>query len=395
MIENNLIKAVGPKLKAPHDVRTIDGGGRTLLPGLIDAHYHSMMSSISQHKALSADIGYINILAADNSKKILLRGFTTVRDMGGPVFGLKKTIDEEIIIGPRIFPSGAMISQTSGHADFRSTNEIPEPVGSRLTYMERLGFFSIADGVPMVLKRTREMLMLGASQIKVMAGGGVVSVHDPLDVSQFTYEELKAAVDAAKAWNTYVTVHAYTPEAIQMAIHAGVKSIEHGNMMDEKTAKMIADKDVWLCLQPFLDDKDAIPLPKGSESRKKQLTMTKGTDHAYKLAKKYKIKTGWGTDTLFSARLDQRQGAQLAKLIRWYEPWEILKMATSDNAELLALSGPRSPYPHKLGVIEKGAYADLILVDGNPLDNIDLISDPDKNFLLIIKNGVIYKNTLK
>ena len=228
-----------------------------------------------------------------------------------------------------------------------------------------------------------------------MAGGGVASDFDPLDVTQYTYEELKAAVDAASAWNTYVTVHAYTPAALQMAVRAGVKSIEHGNMIDEETAKMVADKGVWLCLQPFLDDEDAIPFPEGSPNRKKQLEMTRGTDTAYKLAKKYKIKTAWGTDTLFSVKLSKRQGAQLAKLVRWYEPWEVLKIATHNNAEILKLSGPRSPYPSKLGVIEEGAYADLILVSGDPLDNIDLIADPEKNFVLIMKDGVIYKNTLK
>ena len=190
-------------------------------------------------------------------------------------------------------------------------------------------------------------------------------------------------------------VHAYTPDAIQMAIRAGVKSVEHGNLIDEKTAKLIAKKGVWLCLQPFLDDEHAIPFPKGSENREKQLSMTDGTDRAYKLAKKYKIKTAWGTDTLFSPELAKHQGAQLAKLIQWYEPWEVLKMATHDNGELLILSGPRNPYPNKLGVIEPGAYADLIIVAGNPLKNIDLISDPDKNFVLIMKDGVIYKNTLE
>ena len=394
LIEGNLIKAIGAEVKTTGDVTTIDGGGRTLMPGLIDAHWHAMMSTISLNVAMTADIGYINHLAAVAASETLDRGFTTVRDMGGPSFGLKKAIDEKVIEGPRIFPSGGSISQTSGHGDFRPATAVPENPGTPLSYMERLGFYSIADGVPAVLKRTRETLRQGASQIKVMAGGGVASDFDPLDVTQYTFEELKAAVDAAGAWNTYVTVHAYTPEAMQMAIKAGVKSIEHGNLMDEKTAKLIAKKGVWLCLQPFLDDEDAIPFPDGSASRKKWLLMTKGTEKTYALAKKYKIKTAWGTDTLFSAALATRQGAQLAKLSRWYEPWQVLKMATHDNAELLALSGPRSPYPHKLGVIENNAYADLILVNGNPLKDINLIANPDKNFAMIIKDGVIYKNTL-
>ena len=157
----------------------------------------------------------------------------------------------------------------------------------------------------------------------------------------------------------------------------------------------MSEKGIWWSLQPFLDDEDAIPFPEGSASRKKQLEMVNGTDNAYALAKKYKIKTAFGTDCLFDPKLAERQGAQLAKLTRWYTPFEVLPMATATNAELLAMSGPRNPYPNKLGVVEEGAYADLILVDGNPLENIQLIADPGKNFLLIMKDGIVYKNTVK
>jgi imidazolonepropionase-like amidohydrolase len=225
-----------------------------------------------------------------------------------------------------------------------------------------------------------------------MAGGGVSSDFDPLDVSQYTETEIRAAVEAAEDWGTYVTVHAYTPRAIQKAIRAGVKCIEHGNLADEATARMMAEKGVWWSLQPFLDDEDAIPFREGSANRKKQIEMTAGTDTAYRLAKQYKVKTAWGTDTLFDPKLATRQGAQLAKLIRWYSPAEVLKMATADNAEVLALSGPRNPYPGKLGVVEQGALADLLLVDGDPLANIKLIEDPDRNFKVIMKDGNIYKN---
>jgi imidazolonepropionase-like amidohydrolase len=242
-----------------------------------------------------------------------------------------------------------------------------------------------------VLLRSREQLRAGATQLKVMAGGGVSSNYDPLDVTQGTDAEFRAAVAAAENWGTYVAVHAYTPRAIQIAINAGVKSIEHGQLIDEPTAKMMADKGVWLSLQPFLIDEDAIP--QSPENKKKQETMSRGTDTAYALAKKYKIKTAWGTDTLFSAELAAKQGKQLAKLVRWYTPVEVLRMGTSGNAELLALSGPRNPYQAgKLGVVEAGAYADLLLVNGNPLADIWLIADPDKNFAVIMKDGVVFKN---
>jgi imidazolonepropionase-like amidohydrolase len=226
-----------------------------------------------------------------------------------------------------------------------------------------------------------------------MAGGGVSSPYDPLDVTQYTVEELRAAVEAAENWGTYVTVHAYTPRAVRQAIEAGVRCIDHGQLLDDDTAKLMAEKGIWWSLQPFLDDRPSA-FPEGSPNRLKQLEMYQGTDFAYKLAKKYNIKTAWGTDNLFSAEGATQQGAQLAKMTRWYTPYEVLKMATSGNAELLALSGKRSPYSGKLGVIEPEALADLLLVRGNPLEEIELIADPDNAFVVIMKDGKIFKNTV-
>jgi imidazolonepropionase-like amidohydrolase len=287
-----------------------------------------------------------------------------------------------------------MISQTSGHGDFRMPYEIPATIGGPLSHVEQEGVAMIADGPDQVLMRTREQLMLGASQIKLMAGGGVSSLYDPLDAVQYTPEEIRAAVEAANNWNTYVTVHAYTAPAIQMAINAGVQCIEHGQLADEATAKLMADKGIWWSLQPFLDDED-VNEQANPASRAKQLEVSNGTDNAYRLAKKYKIKTAWGTDTLFSATGGVRQNRQLTKLTRWYTPAEVLRMATHDNAELLALSGPRNPYPGKLGVVEEGAFADLLLVQGDPVANIKLIESPETSFVVIMKNGKIYKNLLQ
>ena len=190
-----------------------------------------------------------------------------------------------------------------------------------------------------------------------------------------------------------MTVHAYMPTSIRQAVAAGVKCIEHGQLIDEPTAKLLADKGIWWSLQPFLDDQDASPLV-NPVSQKKALQVFAGTDNAYKLAKRYKVKTAFGTDILFDAKLTGRQGAQLAKLVRWYTSAEALKMATGDNGDLMGLSGNINPYPGKLGVIENGALADLILVDGNPLENIKLIEDPARNFVVIMKDGRIYKNLL-
>jgi imidazolonepropionase-like amidohydrolase len=375
-------------------VTTIDGKGETLMPGLIDAHWHAMLARPNPVQAMSSDVGYLNLLAGAEATATLMRGFTTIRDMGGPSFGLKRAIDEGLLPGPRIYPSGAVITVTSGHGDFRSLTDLPRRPGT-LTHVEEIGAAMIADSPDEVRMRSREQLMQGASQIKLTAGGGVASPFSPLDVVTFTEPELRAAVEAAENWGTYVTTHAYTPVSIQRSIAAGVKCIEHGHLMDDETARLMADKGVWLSTQPFLDEGGeggAQQLGPSEQAKKKQVVA--GTDNVYRLAKKYRLKTAFGTDILFSAREAEQQGSRLAALARWYTPAEALIMATSTNAELLALSGLRNPYPAKLGVVEEGALADLLLVDGNPLEKLDLVADPAKNFKLIMKDGVIYKNTL-
>jgi imidazolonepropionase-like amidohydrolase len=394
VVDGKRIKAVEPvgSPLAP-GVRVVDCGGRVLMPGLIDAHWHAMMASMPVNVLLTADVGYITLVAADEARKTLMRGFTSVRDMAGPTFSLKRAIDTGLVAGPRIWPSGAMISQTGGHGDFRFPYEVPASPNAPLSRVEAIGGGAIADGVDRVLQRAREQLMLGASQLKLAAGGGVSSHYDPIDTSQYTEAEFRAAVDAAENWGTYVAVHAYTPRAIATAIRGGVKCIEHGHLMDEATAELIARNGIWLSTQPFLNNEFSNPqaTPEG-EGKAQQVYA--GTDAAYKFAKAFDLKTAWGTDILFDSKMTVHQGAILATLERWYRPAEILRMATAVNGELLAMSGPRNPYPGKLGVIEAGALADLILVDGDPLANLKLIADPDKNFLVIMKDGQVVKDTL-
>ena len=375
------------------NVTVVQGGGRVLIPGLIDAHWHAIMASVPQSVLMTADPAYLNLLAARQAEATLMRGFTTVRDMGGPAFGLKRAIDEGVMMGPRIYPSGAFLSQTSGHGDFRFSFEVPRVPGGQLSHSEAEGIAAIADSPDEVRLRAREQLRRGASQIKLMAGGGVASPYNPIESTQYTEPEIRAAVEAAENWGTYATAHAYIPRAIQQAVAAGVKCIEHGHLIDEPTARLLAEKRIWWSLQPFLNDQDAPPL-ENPVSQQKALQVFAGTDNAYRLAKKYRIKTAFGTDILFDARLTGRQGAQLAKLVRWYTPAEALRMATGANGELLALSGVMNPYQGKLGVIEEGALADLVLVDGNPLQNLKLVEDPGKNFVVIMKDGKIYKNSL-
>jgi imidazolonepropionase-like amidohydrolase len=375
------------------DIVLIDGGGRTLMPGLIDMHWHAMLVRPTPTSGITDDVGYSNLVAGDEATDTLMRGFTTIRDLGGPTFGLKRAIDEGIVVGPRIYPCGAVITVTSGHGDFRQLYELPRKSGDPRSRIEQIGASMIADSPDEVRLRVREQLMLGATQIKLTAGGGVASPHSPLDVATFTEPELRAAVEAAENWGTYVTVHAYTSDTIQRAIRAGAKCIEHGHLMDEDTAKLIAEKGIWLSTQPFPPEL-ANAFPPGSTQRAKFAEVLTGMDNTYRLARKHKIKTAFGTDVLFSPALAQRQGELLAKLTTWYRPEEVLRMATSTNAELLALSGKRDPYPGKLGVVEEGALADLLLVDGDPIANIQLIADPTKNFVVIMKDGRIYKNSI-
>ncbi|MEU6564720.1 metal-dependent hydrolase family protein [Nocardia nova] len=392
LVTGKTIASIGER-PADGEYREIAGGGRVLMPGLIDAHTHLAFSTVPLQIALIADFGYLAIRSAEAAGQMLSRGFTSARDAGGPVFGLKRAIDEGHVPGPRIWPSGAFISQTSGHGDFRLPYETPRGVCGHLSHAEQLGAVVIADGAAEVLRGTREQLMHGASQIKMMAGGGVASVYDPIDATQYTEAELRAGVEAAENWGTYVMVHAYTDRAVGQALRAGVRCIEHGQLLTEATVAAMAEHEAWWSLQPFLDDEDAprIADPRGREKLRQVLD---GTDRAYTLARKYGVDIAWGTDTLFDPHLAARQGAQLAKLTRWFTPAEVLRMATSGNARLLAMSGERNPYPGPLGVIEPGALADLLLVDGNPLDDLGLVATPDTAFPVIMKDGAVHKNTL-
>ena len=395
LISGNIIERISASpitLDANADVQIVAGNGRVLMPGLIDVHWHAMMVRPTPAQLLTGDVGHMNIVAGVEANATLMRGFTTVRDLGGPVFGLKRAIDDGLIPGPRIYPSGAIVTVTSGHGDFRQFSDLPRPLAGMLSRIEQLGGAMIADSPDEVRMRVREQLMQGASQVKLTAGGGVASPFSPLDVSTFTEAELRAAVEAAENWGTYVTTHAYTPASIQRSIAAGVKVIEHAHLMDEATARLMAERGIWLSTQPFLDMSPAAAL--GPQEHEKMRQVVTGTDRAYMLAKKYNIKTAFGTDVLFSQALAERQGQMLAGMTRWYTPAEALIMATSTNSELLRLSGLRSPYPGKLGVVEEGALADLLLVDGNPLENINLVADPEKNFVIIMKDGKIHKNSL-
>jgi imidazolonepropionase-like amidohydrolase len=370
--------------------RIIDGRGRTLMPGLIDVHVHLTFSSMPMMRLLRPDLTpeIAEQEAARTAEAMLLRGFTSVRDAGGPVFGLKAGIDAGKYRGPRIWPSGATISQTAGHGDFRTPAEGSRRFTGQPSRAERLGATFIADGRDDVLTAVRENLRFGASQIKLMAGGGTSSEYDPLDVTQYTLDEMRAAVEAAEDWGTYVMVHAYHPRSVRRAIEAGVRVIEHGQLLDEDTLRLIAERGVWLSLQTLMADS-----PNMAEARRiKRRPVIEGQERVWPLAKRLGVKLAWGTDFLFEPEINAEQNAYILRLKPWFSPAEILKLVTHDNAQLLALSGARSPYQGRLGVVEEGALADLILVNGDPLASLELIADPAANFAVIMKNGVVEKS---
>lgn len=392
LVEGGRIMAVDASNNPPPaDTRIIDCGDRVLMPGLIDAHWHSLFAAVPAHVLVSGDPASIFTASTAEAQRTLLRGFTTVRDLGGPVFTFKQAIDGGIIPGPRIYPSGAMITTSGGHGDLRALSEVPRD-GGQLSLGERFGGAMMVDGLGEIKTRVREQLLQGASQIKLVGSGGVSSPRSPLDMMTFSEADLRAAIDVVRDWNTYVTVHAYLPPAVRRAVAAGATCIEHAHMMDEETAALLAEKRVWLSIQPFLTQADSIPLTGPSLERMTQILAA--TPKAYELARKHGIKTAWGSDLLFSPEMTPRQPVMLTHLSRWYSNAEVLRMATSVNAELMALSGPRNPYPGKLGVIEAGALADLLVLNENPLDDIAGLANPDKNLAVVMKDGRLFKNTL-
>ncbi len=251
----------------------------------------------------------------------------------------------------------------------------------------------VADGPDRVLAAVREQLKKGASQIKVMVGGGAASMYDPLYTVQFTDPELRAAVHAATDYGTYVATHVYNVTGIRRAVAAGVKSIEHGHLADEETIALLAEKDVWLSMQPFALGDHHYPDPNRADKDKE---ICSGTDNVYEWARKHGVKTAWGTDLLLEPQLAHRQSEMAARLGDHYSNADALRMLTSGNAELFRLAGERDPYRQApFGVIAEGAWADVLLVDGNPLEDLSLLADPAKHLSVIVKNGNVVKNLLQ
>ncbi|MGH6696668.1 amidohydrolase family protein [Sphingopyxis sp.] len=391
-IAGNRIDAVSAgDIPVPQGTTIIDGAGQTLMPGLTDAHWH--MAAVRGVPWMGSDDATHIAMIFKDAEFQLMRGFTTVRDTAGAIFGIKTAIDRGIMPGPRCYPSGAAISQTSGHGDPEPIGELPAALGGRPSIRQQKGMTAVANGVPEVLAATREQLKRGASQIKIMAGGGVTSDHDPIDTVQYTLAEMQAIVGAVTDWDSYACAHAYTPAGVRRCLEAGVLSIEHGHAIDDRTAALIAEKGAWLSIQPF-EEGDNI-LTEEQQAKAKESLGGEGWQSGVRFAKKHGVKVAFGTDLFSRTRSSRTENSMLPRFGAIYSNPEVLRIATSGNCELFARSGRRNPYRQAaLGVIREGAWADMLLVRGNPLDDLRLLEDYERNLLLIVKDGIIHKNLM-
>ncbi len=385
LVENDRIKEVSDRPISATTARVVDLGGRTLMPGLIDAHFHAVAADPNIGRVEDMPASLIAQYSRGFLEASVARGFTTSRDAGGADYGLARAIETGLIAGPRLFYSGRALSQTGGHGDFRSYEQghglCSCGLGARV-------FSRIVDGVPEVRRAARDELRKGASQIKIMASGGVASPSDPTWVLQFSEEEIRAIVWEARSWRTYVMAHAYTPEAIRRCVEYGVRSIEHGNLIDAETAAYVAEQGAFvvptLCTYDALSKHGpALGFPKVSLDK---LDSVRGAGlEALELLRAAGVKMGFGTDLLGS--MHEHQLSEFAIRAQVLPAVDILRQATSINAELLNRSG-------ELGVVAPGALADLIVVDGDPIADIGLLSGQGEAVLLVMKGGAVYKDLL-
>lgn len=385
VVEGNVIREVTAEPVRSGEGRRIDLRGRTVLPGLIDCHNHIFLSEVYTRRLEAVPLTLMTARAVGTLSETLDRGFTTLRDAGGADWGIKQAVEQRLVRGPRLFISGQAISQTGGHGDTRLRTEI-EPDGP---FQSALRFGKIvADGLDEVTKAARIQLRCGADQIKIMVSGGVASLNDPIDVCQYTPEEIRAICREAETWKTYVMAHAYTPEAIVHAVANGVRTVEHANLIDRDAAAFVRDNDAYVV--PTLVTYDALnrrgaELGMAAASLDKLGRVLEAGVGSLEILKAANVRTGFGTDLLGELRSEQsREFSIRAEVLT---PYEIICQATAVNAEILNRSG-------KLGVIAAGALADIIAVDGDPLRDISLLEEQGRHIPLVIKDGIVEKDRL-
>lgn len=385
LVEDDRIVEVGEGEIHATDARVIDAGGRTLMPGLIDAHVHAVITTMNLAAMTTRPASLVAIEAARILERMLHRGFTTVRDAGGADYGLAQAVALGITPGPRIFYSGRTLSQTGGHGDFTPKTDAPMLCACQI---HSTGFSHVADGVAAVRKAAREELRRGASQVKIMASGGVASPSDPIWNLQYSKEEMRAIVEEAESWRTYAMAHAYTPEAITRAVEAGVRTIEHGNLIDAATAEKMKGAGAYLVptlVTYFAIDEMGRALGFPEKSLAKVKDVLDAGLASLEIAKAAGVPIGFGTDLL--GETHEQQSREFGIRARVQSPAEILRSATVVNAEILGRTG-------ELGVVAPGALADLLVVDGDPLEDLSLLEEPAKSLAVIVKGGAVVVDRL-
>ena len=385
LVRGASFEAVSDRSIPPKNAQVIDCGGRTLMPGLIDSHVHIFLSEVNVTMLEHVPISLLTARAAPLMRGMLQRGFTTVRDTGGADWGIKEAVDKGYLPGPRLFISGRAIGPTGGHSDMRRRTDIHQ----HCRCCDALGFtLAIADGADNVRAVVREELRQGADAIKIMVSGGVASPYDPLDSRQFSVSEIAAAVEEASAFNRYVIAHAYTPEAITRAVSQGVRTIEHGNLIDTPTARLVADQRAYLVanLVAYVVMKErAAQFGMNAEKLEKNELVLRAGFASLQLCKDAGVKVGYGSDLL--GELQNEQSREFLLRSEVSSPLEIVRSATLVGAEIVRMEG-------KLGIIEPGALADIIIVDGDPLKNLGLFQEQGAHLSVIMKGGHFYKNRL-
>ncbi|MBS0520903.1 MAG: amidohydrolase family protein [Proteobacteria bacterium] len=386
LVEGDTIKEVSARPIKAANARVVDCGKRTLMPGLIDCHVHVFLSEVNIRNLENVPLTLMTARAADLMKGMIDRGFTTVRDTGGADWGIKTAVETGLIAGPRLFISGRAIGPTGGHSDSRRRTDQGAPCGccNAMVYA-----MAVADGADEVRKTVREQMRQGADQVKIMCSGGVASPYDPLDSLQFSEAEIAAATDEAKNFGRYVLAHAYTPEAITRAVSNGVRTIEHGNLIDDRSARLLKSKKGYMIanlVTYFVMKERAAQFGMTADMLAKNDIVLEGALRSLEICKKAGVKVGYGSDLLGQLQVEQsREFLFRAEVLK---PLEIIRQATVVGAEILRQEG-------KLGIIEPGAWADLIVVDGDPLKKLELFLDQGAHLPAIMKAGTFHKNALK
>lgn len=385
LVEGETIREVSAKPIKASKASVVNCGKRTLMPGLIDSHVHVFLSEVYIRRLEEIPLTLMTARSADIVRSMLDRGFTTVRDTGGADWGMKIALESGLIPGPRLFIAGRAIGPTSGHSDSRRRTD----VGLGCKCCNAMAFcMEIADGADNVRKAAREQIRLGADAIKIMVSGGVASPYDPLDSKQYTLDEIGAAVEESEAFGKYTQAHAYTPEAIQRAVGKGVRTIEHGNLIDEKSAKLMKQKGAYMVanLVAYYAMKErAKEFGMSADMLAKNDMVIDGGLKSLEICKRAGVKVGYGSDLLGQLMVDQSREFLLRSEV--LSPIEIIRQATLVGAEITRTEG-------KLGTIAPGAYADLLVVDGDPVKNLGLFQEQGKHLSAIMKGGKFHKNRL-